>query len=101
MENNNNNHCDHSTELQLLRVEVENVKLRYEDYKKEVERWQNQQDSRLDKLEQRDMDFQREATSTERSKYSLHFGAVVTIGAAILAAILALLFSQFGGNPPK
>lgn len=97
MENQQNrNCCDHSAEIRILKVDLENHKLRSEQTIREFERWQSQQDRRLDILEQRDTDLQREATESERSRYSMHFGAAITIVATIISALLTYLFSLSG-----
>jgi hypothetical protein len=76
-------------------LELENIKQRLEDYKRENERRQSEQDRRIEKLEDADTGFYREASERERQDFSRKISAIVTIGATVLGAILTLLFSQF------
>ncbi|WJZ23516.1 hypothetical protein LIS04_88 [Listeria phage LIS04] len=94
MENQQTNTCcDHSADIKLIQLELENLKLRETQSAREQERWQNEQDRRLELLEQNDIDFQRDATASERSRYSLHFGAVISIVTAIISVLLGYLIS--------
>jgi chromosome segregation ATPase len=89
------NNCNCATEIALLNNEIEHMKRREEDYQKTNERWHNQHEKRLDKLEEADDAFQREATNNEKNKFSIWVTVVVTLGSTLIGAVLTLLFSKF------
>jgi hypothetical protein len=81
--------------IALLEARFEGNERREEDYRKTIERWQDQQDKRLDKLEDTDDTFQRDATSNERNKFGVWVSVVLGLGTTLIGAVLALLFSKF------
>jgi hypothetical protein len=78
-----------------LDARIDNADRREEDYRKTIERWQEQQDKRLDKLEDADDNFQRDATNNERTKFGIWVTVVVALGTTLIGSVLTLLFSKF------
>lgn len=102
-----NRNCSCATGLAILENEMNNMKLRdqlsreaegrnFDEFKRNMERWQEQQDKRLEKLEQNDDNFHRDATNKERTNFGIWITVIATIGATVVGAILTLLFDMFG-----
>jgi hypothetical protein len=76
--------CDCKVEVAIIKNDIKNI-----------ERWQEQQDKRLDRLEEADNTFQREATNNEKQRFGIWVTVVLGLGTALISAILTFLFSKF------
>jgi len=84
-----------TTDIAVLKVQFNEMKIHEEDHRKNNERWQDQQDKRLDKLEAVDDIFQRDATISEKQKFSIWIVAVTSLATTIIGAVVTLLLSKF------
>ncbi|AWD93050.1 hypothetical protein HSE3_gp098 [Bacillus phage vB_BceM-HSE3] len=82
------------SKIRTLESENESIRQRHSDFRDTVERWQEQQDKRLDRLEQADTDFMRRASDTELKKYTTYFTILMGLVGTLIAAILAFIFTK-------
>jgi ABC-type phosphate/phosphonate transport system permease subunit len=86
---------NYDVRLAILENEMDNMKRREEDYRRNKEREDDKRDERIQKLEDADDYFQRESTNNEKNKFGLWVTVIVAFGSTVIGAILAQVFSMF------